>query len=108
MTKEQRDRIAKYEVAMNRALKINFLHLNNGEFGELMDVYNELFTPLNKSQMTCGTCRLNAVKKLAAEYFKSAPEEKEKKKPGRPKKIEKLFEKLIGNGGTDDGEKEEA
>lgn len=70
MTKEQVERLQKYEQELNWALHQNFMSMTNSKFNEIMSVYNEIYeTPLSRSQMNCSTCRLNAVKRLAKEYF---------------------------------------
>lgn len=70
MTKEQVERLQKYEQELNWALHQNFMSMTNSKFNEIMSVYNEIYeTPLSRSQMNCSTCRLNAVKRLAKDYF---------------------------------------
>ena len=86
MTKEQRERLSKYESALRNAVKNDFVHLKSNEFNEIAEVYAEMFQPLRKGQMGCNSCRLSALKKLGEEYFKDEKTEN-KKKAGRPKKI---------------------
>lgn len=103
MTKEVFESIRKFEKDFGWAINNNFLHLSVGEFNEIARAYLDTFgTPLTKTQMTCNACKLNAVKKLGAEYFKAKEEyeekdddsegkeekeEKKKNKVGRPPKI---------------------
>lgn len=73
--------------------------MNNTDFSKVAAIYKEVFGEgLTLSQMTCNTCRLRALKRLGEDYFnyeqKLAQEAKqerqaepEKKKAGRPKKI---------------------
>ena len=94
MTQEQFEKLEKYESSLNNAVKNSFLHLPAGDFAVIAGIYNEVFDkPLNKAQMNCNTCRLNALKKLGAEYFSfkadidSEGEPKKKSNKGRPKKL---------------------
>ena len=101
MTKEQLEKLSKYEKELNYAVKLNFMNLGNGVFNEILKVYEELYnSTLTKSQYNCASCRLKALKKIGEDYFaakEEAEKEAEKKKPGRPKKMEKLLQKIIGN-----------
>lgn len=92
----QIERLKEFEKAMRNAVKNDFVHLSSSEFNKIAEVYNEVFTPLRKSQMACNTCRLKALKQLGELYYstmekgeKSEKGEKveSKKKGGRPKKI---------------------
>lgn len=82
--REDYEALKPFEDIFNRAIKLNFLHLGQSEFNEIMAVYEKYFPALNKSQMNCGSCRLTAVKKLGEAYF-AMPEPK---KRGRKPKIE--------------------
>lgn len=109
MKKELFETLSKYEKELNYAVKLNFMHLGNGDFNTLMEVYKELYgSTLNRSQMNCSTCRLGALKKLGQDYFKEKEIRKNAEKPkrGRPRKIEKLFEKILGNGQEEGNSKE--
>ena len=101
MTREQYDKLQQYEQELRYAVRMNFMSLSNGKFGEIMTIYKEMYGEmLNKSQMGCSTCRLNALKRIGNDYFgfqqELAKKEKEerlsetttKKKAGRPKKID--------------------
>ena len=85
LSKEQREYLKEYEDVMRNAVKNDFVHLTSSEFDKIAVVYNQLFTPLRKSQQTCNTCRLNALKRLGELYFETPS--KESNKVGRPKKI---------------------
>lgn len=84
MTKEQIEKLNKWETVLNNAVSHNFIHLSTDEFNEIASVYDEIFTPLTKRERGCNLCRLKAVKKVGEEYLK----EKNKPKRGRPKKID--------------------
>lgn len=78
----------KFEDAFKMAINANFVRMSQSEFNEVVVLYKEIMgKTLTKGQMTCNTCRLNTMKDLGAEYFKSK-EENEKPKRGRPKKID--------------------
>lgn len=101
MKKELFETLSKYEKELNYAVKLNFMHLGNGDFNTLMEVYKELYgSTLNRSQMNCSTCRLSALKKLGKDYFneKEIRKNAEKPKRGRPRKID---EKLTENDGNE-------
>lgn len=95
MNNEQLDVCQKYESVLGRAVKKNFLHISNSEFGEIAEVYDEVFTPLTKRERNCNSCRLKAIKKLGEKYFEELENAKVQaeevittvKKRGRPKKI---------------------
>lgn len=97
MTSEQIKKLSEWEGVFTRALKLNFLHLSQGEFNEIMEVYVDFFPPLNRSQMNCGSCRLTAVKKLGELYFKEK-DNPVKSKRGRKPKIENNAENGEGAG----------
>lgn len=105
--KELMGKLSKWETVFNNAIKLNFIHLSASEFGEIANLYKAVFgKTLTKSQMSCNSCRLRALKELATEYFKEKDrQEKEKRekerqekeiinkpinkpKRGRPKKID--------------------
>ena len=103
MTREQVEQCKKYEQVFLWGIRSNFVHLSGTEFGEIARLYKSILgVELTKSQMNCGTCRLNTIKTLGKDYFESRDkyikedreneEEKEpeapKKKSGRPKKID--------------------
>ena len=114
MTEEQYKVLEKFEQTLNAALNSNFVRMSPNDFNEVAAVYDQLFTPLRKTQRACNTCRLNALKALGrvynAEKEKRAQEAAEKaaekpaespktskvintitnaiKKAGRPKKID--------------------
>lgn len=101
MTREQVEQCRKFEQAFRWA-KNNFVHMSLTEFNEVARLYKDILgVGMTKSQMNCGTCRLNALKALGGDYFATidrlAKEDREneakkedetpKKKGGRPKKI---------------------
>lgn len=102
LTEEQYNKSKQWEQAFRWALKSNFVGLKTSEFQQVMVIYEEVFGEgLNSRQMSCNTCRLNALKKLGQVFNdtkalmeKKEEEDKEdkavpeKKKPGRPKKID--------------------
>lgn len=98
MTREQVEKCNEYEQELRWAVKSNFVHMSNTEFSKIASLYKEVFgKALTVNQMTCNTCRLNAMKELGNDYFASRDKytiedrDKEKdttkKKVGRPKKI---------------------
>ena len=99
MTRDDYERLKKWENNFHLAIKANFVRMSQREFGEFAAEYNKLVEPpLTQSQMGCNTCRLNALKRIGEEWFKwdaavKKQEEEKKnnndqpKKTGRPKKI---------------------
>lgn len=95
MTRELVKKCSAYEKAFNWAINSNFVRMSNAEFSAVAALYTEaLGKGLSASQMTCNTCRLNAMKTLGKEYFKwkefyaeEDKKDKAKKKVGRPPKI---------------------
>ncbi len=106
MTREEVELCSKWEQEFRWAIRSNFVHMSQGEFNEIARLYKDILgVGMNKSQMTCNTCRLAAIKALGNAYFESRDRyikedrEKEKeeqlaaetttknKKGGRPKKI---------------------
>lgn len=102
MTREQFEECRKYEQEFRWAIRSNFVHMDQGTFNDVARLYKEILgVGMTKAQMTCGTCRLNALKALGKDYFdtmdviakqqseqaKQETEEAPKKKGGRPKKI---------------------
>lgn len=75
--------LAKFETSFRYAIRSNFVSIKTSEFGEFITLYNQFFPPLKQSQMSCNTCRLNAMKKLGELYFENKEyyEEKEKEQP---------------------------
>jgi hypothetical protein len=103
MTREQYEKLQVYEQELRYAYRMNFMSMSNGKFADLLVIYKDLYgETLTKGQRGCSTCRLNVLKKIAADYFdmqeQIAKEEKKqrieateaqpKKKAGRPKKID--------------------
>ena len=84
MTEEQYKVLEKYDSQLNAALNSSFLRLTPNEFNEVAAVYDQLFTPLRKSQRACNTCRLNALKTLGRAY----KEEKDKRAQEAAKQAE--------------------
>lgn len=81
MDNELFSKLEGYEKIFNYAIKSNFLRMSPTEFNDIAALYKEVFgTALTKSQMTCPTCRLNAVQKLGKEYFKEKEEKVEEVK----------------------------
>lgn len=90
-------KLEKYEKQLNWAKSQNFLRLSVGEFNDIASAYHTLFnTGLNQSQMTCPTCKLNATKKVAEEYFKFKMEQAKKAKEEQEKKEQEEEEKNKG------------
>jgi len=108
MTKEQYDKLQEFEQELRYAYRMNFMSMGNGRFKELMTIYKELYgVGLNQRQSSCSTCRLNAIKRIAGDFYafqqqlaeeekkqreieelKAKEEAQPKKKAGRPRKID--------------------
>lgn len=101
MTREEVQLCENYEQIFRWAIRSNFVHLTQSEFNDIAKLYKDILgVGMTKSQMTCNTCRLNAIKALGNAYFESRDEyikedrekememEKPKKKAGRPRKID--------------------
>ena len=70
MNKEQFEKAKRYEQAFRWAIHSNFIHLSNGEFREISDLYTEVYNDkLTPAQSTCNACRLKALQKLGKDYF---------------------------------------
>lgn len=83
------DKLAPYEKNITNAYKNSFVHMPGEDFQKVAVIYAEIFgEELTKSQMSCNTCRLNALRKLG-ELYVTTKEAKEKKSTnkGRPKKL---------------------
>lgn len=80
--------LAKFETSFRYAIKSNFVSIKTSEFGEFVTLYNQFFTPLKQSQMSCNTCRLNAMKKLGELYFQNKEYYEEKEKEPVEEKVE--------------------
>ncbi len=72
--------LSKFETTFRYAIKSNFVSIKTSEFGEFITLYNQFFPPLKQSQMSCNTCRLNAMKKLGELYFENKEYYVEKEK----------------------------
>lgn len=98
MTREQYDKLNVYEQQLRWAVRSNFVHMSALEFAKVAALYEELYgQALTQAQKNCNTCRLNALKKMGADYFafqqELAQDDKDtrmedKKKVGRKKKID--------------------
>ena len=99
MTREEVKTLERFEQIFRWAIRSNFVHLSQSEFNEIAKYYKDILgVGMTKSQMTCNTCRLNAIKALGNAYFESRDEyikedreleeQKPKKKAGRPRKID--------------------
>ena len=67
MKKEQYTQLGQYEKNMRTAIKSNFVRMEEKDFKKLLEIGG---VTLNRSQMACSRCKLNAVKKIGEEYFK--------------------------------------
>jgi hypothetical protein len=94
MTKDIHDKLKEFEEIFKYAIKMDFLRITPDVFKAIMEIYKEHFgKTLNKTQMSCNSCKLKAIKELGKEYFayveEVVEEEKHKtKRRGRPKKID--------------------
>ena len=111
LDKETMEKLLPYEQDLKYAVRSNFVNMRMSDFEKVAEIYNGIYTPLRKGQMSCGSCRLQALRKIGEDYLKTkefdeelakkkAMKEKEeaesadtpktpsKKKAGRPKKIE--------------------
>lgn len=103
MTQEQFEKLMPYEQELRYITKLQFMSLSQQKFNAIMEVYKEVFNEtLNPRQMGCSTCRLRALTRIGKEFdaYKqqlaqadkeerlNTEQPKEKKKVGRPKKID--------------------
>ena len=103
MTQEQFEKLLPYEQELRYITKLQFMSLSQQKFNAIMEVYKEVYgETLNPRQMACSTCKLRALTRIGKEFeaYKQqlAEAEKEerlneqpkenKKKVGRPKKID--------------------
>lgn len=84
MDKETVEKLSKWETVFSNAVHHNFIHLSASEFNEIASIYDTIYTPLTKRERNCNTCRLKAVKKIGEDFLTV----KNKKKVGRPRKID--------------------
>ena len=107
MTKEIYEKLKQYEKYLNQITKLKFMSMSRQIFNELMVIYKELYgETLNQRQMSCPTCKMRALTRMGNDYYaytQSVAEQQkkerveelnnnnaevpEKKKRGRPKKI---------------------
>lgn len=74
MTKIQHSTLEPLEHILSTAYKSDYARVSPSEWRVLSDVYKELFgVALTKSQENCSTCRLNAIKRIAREYYSYKP-----------------------------------
>lgn len=90
MTQEQFEKLKPWEKVLNNAVRCDFIHLSATEFNKIAEIYEEVLgEKLTVRQRNCNTCRLNALKKLGAEFIAYRDrDQKPKRKAGRPKKIQ--------------------
>lgn len=87
ITKEQYEALKPYEKQIMAAYRNGFVHMQGSDFQVVAEIYKDIFgTTLTKSQMSCNTCRLNALRKLGEAYSIYGTEIK-KTNRGRPRKL---------------------
>jgi len=96
MKKEIYKKLEKWDSTLINAHRLNFVHLNNAEFSELKQIYEEYKDKqVTKSQLNCNSCRVKIVKELAKDYLEQ--KEKELKKIKNKKDVDKQTEPKIIN-----------
>lgn len=97
LTKEQYEALTPYKDALRSAVKSSFARVSTIQFQEIAAIYAQVFTPLRKGQMSCNTCRLNALRKLGELYqaYEDSQEKTEEKKPGKKGRPKKLTEERL-------------
>lgn len=96
LTKKQYEELTPYKDQLRAAYKNSYVHMGGNEFLKVAEIYKEVFeNPLSKSQMSCNTCRLNALRKLGELYENYTAEQEKKKaeKKARTKKLDNVEEK---------------
>lgn len=84
MTNEQIVKCSQFDKEFKWATRSNFVHMSNREFSVIAALYKDVFgEALSKTQMTCNTCRLNAIKRLASAYYDAVQEQAELEKAKR-------------------------
>lgn len=100
MTKEQHDRLSKYEQHFNTAYRLNYLrNLGREAVTELDEVYVQLFGHSSKLKSGCSACVMSEVKRMAREYYDyQEPEEEQPtdNKEEQPKKKKNGIRKSKG------------
>lgn len=96
ITKEQHDRLSKYNQQLDTAYHLNYLrNLGREAVNELDIIYQEIFNQPSKLKSGCSACVMQETKRLAKEYF-SYVEPKEEEKPqdtdNKPKKTRRKKE----------------
>lgn len=70
MTREQYIRLAKYDKQIKSGYYSNYTRFSKVEFDDFLEVYKELYNKtLTPAERGCSTCKLKAVKKVAADYY---------------------------------------
>ena len=99
LEKEIMEDLERFELDFRRAISSNFINMKTSDFQHIAAVYQNVFgEKLTPQRMSCGVCRLRALKSLGQAYFDTKTqmeqaeaeseqtEDKPKKKAGRPKK----------------------
>ena len=70
MTEEQYKALEPYEQSFRWAIKSNFIHMSNGEFTTIKNLYHEIFGKnMTVAQSNCNACRLKALQEMGRAYF---------------------------------------
>lgn len=68
MNKTIYEQLLKYKENLTSAKK-GYVRMSRGEFNDVARIYKDLYgTGLTLSQMNCGHCKLNALKRLAGDF----------------------------------------
>lgn len=78
ITKEQHDRLSKYNQQLDTAYHLNYLrNLGREAVNELDIIYQEIFNQPSKLKSGCSACVMQETKRLAKEYFSYVPPKQE-------------------------------
>lgn len=70
MTEEQFRILEPYEQSFRWAIRSNFIHMSNGEFTTIKNLYHEVFGKnMTVAQSNCNACRLKALQEMGRAYF---------------------------------------
>ncbi|MBP5421430.1 MAG: hypothetical protein J6Y78_03200 [Paludibacteraceae bacterium] len=95
ITKEQHDRLSKYNQQLDTAYHLNYLrNLGREAVNELDIIYQEIFNQPSKLKSGCSACVMQETKRLAKEYFSYVEPEPEEPQDtdNKPKKTRRKKE----------------
>lgn len=94
ITKEQHDRLSKYNQQLDTAYHLNYLrNLGREAVNELDIIYQEIFNQPSKLKSGCSACVMQETKRLAKEYFSYVEPEPEEKPQDNNEEVKPIKKK---------------